>query len=271
MPETIFGSWTNSLDSLNQSFISAKPFEHVIIPNFLNEDMARQLHASFPVPHEKTIHWHHYDNPIEQKYASNDFTNPSITQFKKVFDILQLEETITLFRTITGISNLEADPLLHGAGLHAYPSNGKLDMHLDYSIHPKSGKERRCNLIYYLNDTWDPSWGGDLELRDSSLSEIKRIPLQWNTAVLFRTCDESFHGFPTPMRAPPLTYRKSLAIYYLTDPRPEATHRYKAQFVAQPGQPVTPMLKRLFEIRPSRLISPEDLDPDWRSQGQGYW
>ena len=62
--------------------------------------------------------------------------------------------------TITGISDLESDPYLHGAGLHAYPHNGKLDVHLDYSIHPVSGKERRVNLIIYLNKDWRDDYGG---------------------------------------------------------------------------------------------------------------
>jgi hypothetical protein len=270
-PLSIYGPWIENVSELHETFSSAKPFEHVIIPNFLREDLADTLHKLFPLPHEETVQWFHYDNPIEKKFATHDFEKPSLIQFKQIFDILQSEETLKLFRRITGISGLESDPYLHGAGLHAYPSNGKLDMHLDYSIHPKSGKERRCNLIYYLNKEWNPVWGGNLQLRDTTLTEIKEVPLQWNTAVLFRTCDESFHGFPVPIQAPPLTYRKSLAIYYVSDPRPEATPRYMAQFSPLPGQTVTPMLKRLYEIRPKRLITPADLDLDWRSQGQGFW
>jgi Rps23 Pro-64 3,4-dihydroxylase Tpa1-like proline 4-hydroxylase len=48
-------------------------------------------------------------------------------------------------------------------------------MHLDYEKHPYSGKERRLNLIYFLNKEWDSNWGGELELCDKYKS-IFRIP-----------------------------------------------------------------------------------------------
>lgn len=270
----MFGEWVNNIPSLTQSFKTAKPFEHVVIENFLEDSIALRLSIAFPTPvRESTLTWHHYDNPLEQKYACNDFGNAKLHRYKNVFDYWQSEETVSLFRQITGIPNLESDPHLHGAGIHASPTRGKLDMHLDYSIHPQSGKERRLNLIYYLTDDWDDSWGGNLQLRDPSLTHVKEIPLKWNTAVLFRTCDESYHGFPTPMKCPPGVFRKSLAIYYVTPPRPEATHRLKAKFVPLPGQPVSEGLKKLYEVRPERRITENDMWDGWREEGvaSGYW
>lgn len=38
-----------------------------------------------------------------------------------VFDSLQHPDTVDFVRRLTGIPDLEADPHLHGAGLHAYP------------------------------------------------------------------------------------------------------------------------------------------------------
>ena len=39
-------------------------------------------------------------------------------------------------------------------------------MHLDYSIHPISGKERQVNLIFDMNrdSYWKQEWGGHLHL-----------------------------------------------------------------------------------------------------------
>jgi Rps23 Pro-64 3,4-dihydroxylase Tpa1-like proline 4-hydroxylase len=268
----MFGNWIHDIPSLTQKFQAAEPFEHVILENFLQEDLAKALTVAFPTPErEKNIVWHQYDNPLEQKFACNDFENPGLSRYKSVFDRWQLEETVELFRQITGISDLEPDPFLHGAGIHTSPTRGKLDIHLDYSIHPLSGKERRLNLIYYLNETWDETWGGNLQLRDPSLTQIKEIPLKWNTAVLFRTCDISYHGFPEPMRCPPAEFRKSLAIYYVTPPRQEASHRFKAKFVPLPGQPVSDKLKKLYDIRPERRITENDLWEGWREEGEGYW
>ena len=43
---------------------------------------------------------------------------------------------------------------------------GKLNIHKDYSIHPRVDppKQRKLNLIVYLTEDWNPEWGGALEL-----------------------------------------------------------------------------------------------------------
>jgi Rps23 Pro-64 3,4-dihydroxylase Tpa1-like proline 4-hydroxylase len=121
-----------------------------------------------------------------------------------------------MMSTITGISDLESDPYLHGAGLHAYPHNGKLDLYLDYIIHPVSGKERRVNLIIYLNKGWRDDYGGYLQLWNADMSECKSIITpSFNSAVLFRTTDISYHGIPYPLKCPLKEYRKSMTIYYI--------------------------------------------------------
>ena len=45
--------------------------------------------------------------------------------------------------------NLYPDCGLHGGGWHTHGVGGKLNMHPDYAIHPKSGLERQLNLIIY--------------------------------------------------------------------------------------------------------------------------
>jgi Rps23 Pro-64 3,4-dihydroxylase Tpa1-like proline 4-hydroxylase len=276
---SILGDWVSSIDKYSNEFKNAKPFEHVVIPGFLKDELAQELVRIFPRPLETSqkLHWHFYDNPLERKYALNDFSDSTLEPFRVVFDFLQSDEMVSIVRRLTGIENLECDPFLHGAGLHAYPNNGKLDMHLDYSIHPKTGKERRVNIIYYLNQDWNPEWGGQLHLRDSSLSaeSEKKVEVGFNSAAVFRTCDDSFHGLPTPIRCGEGRYRQSLAIYYVSDARPEATPRYKAQYFPLPGQPVSDALKKIYDIRATRLLTPEDLSgpawEDWRNRGNGYW
>jgi Rps23 Pro-64 3,4-dihydroxylase Tpa1-like proline 4-hydroxylase len=163
----MFGDWTNRIPQICQTFQSASPFSHVVINNFFDEETVNTLRTEFPDPDNSSsgnFDWKHYDNPIEQKYALNDFSN--LQHASSVFNFLQSAEVVDIFKQITHIENLEADPHLHGAGLHAYPHNGKLDMHLDYCIHPISGKERRVNLIVYLNKHWPSEYGGSLWLTD---------------------------------------------------------------------------------------------------------
>ena len=47
---------------------------------------------------------------------------------------------------------LNLDIGLHGGGVHLNQrSGGNLNLHKDYSIHPKLGMMRKLNLIIYMN------------------------------------------------------------------------------------------------------------------------
>lgn len=270
------GDWQFNLDQLHHDFTTATPYPSIIIPNFIEQDFFRQLVREFPSIHEPG--WHHYHNPIEKKYAREDVhRSPGVN---RLFQIFQSDEFITMIRHITGIDNLENDPHLHGAGLHAHPREGKLDMHLDYSIHPITGKERRVNIIYFLNELWLPEWGGALELWNAEFTQCEReiLPVG-NTAAMFQTSDISWHGLPKPINCPadPRICRQSAAIYYVSDPRPIATHRLKAEFRPLPDQPAPSGLMNLYQIRPTRRLTPGDiiqqLGRQWETAdiGRGYW
>lgn len=266
-----FGDWIENKKLLCDTYKNAQPFEHIVIPNFFNDSFANELERNFPLQNEKG--WYKYYNPIEKKTALNDFSNFPI--FKSLFDILQSESFVKHVQDITSISNLEKDPYLHGAGIHYHSTGGKLDMHLDYSVHPISQKERRVNLIIYLNKEWKEEYNGDIQLWDSDFTHpVQKIYPVFNTAVLFNTSDNSWHGLPRPIVCPPNIGRKSVAIYYVSDLRTNSVVRYKAQFRPLPNQYVSEGLKKLYEIRSKRIITNEDLKelyPDWESEGNGFW
>jgi hypothetical protein len=273
----IFGRWFGAAGSgsgsLHPSFSAARPFPSLVIDGFFAEETAAALEPL--VDPASGPGWHRYHNPIEIKYARDDvFALPAAA---RVFEALQSEAFLARLRELTGIADLEADPHLHGAGLHYHPRGGKLDMHLDYSIHPLSGRERRLNLIVYLNRRWEAEWGGAIELWDEACGRCERSILPaWNRAVLFRTSDISYHGLPRPIRCPPGEGRRSLAIYYVSPARPGCAARPKAEYRPLPGQPLPPGLAALYAIRARRRIEPADLDehyPGWERDeaGRGYW
>jgi hypothetical protein len=177
---------------------------------------------------------------------------------------------LTTIRQITEIEDLETDPHLHGGGLHAHCYRGRLDLHLDYSIHPITLKERRLNLIVYLNSEWKEDWGGELELWDHGdeghpETLAKAIAPKHNQAILFRTSDTSYHGVPNAI-AEPTAVRKSMAIYYVSPRRTNIVHRPKARFVARPGEKHCPLMEELREIRSHRRLTMDDVDkrfPGW--------
>lgn len=267
----LLGTWKNDLDNLEQCFLEAKPFPHVVIDGFLDSSFARAIANEFPPADDSRFFCYH--NPIEKKYATKTFDG--LPESTKLFEMFQSDEFVTLLKKITGIENLEIDPHLHGAGLAFHKRGGKLDMHLDYSIHPITKKERRVNLILYLNKEWNEEWGGALQLWDNLFTKCeKKVECVFNRAALFQTSEMSYHGLPEPLTCPENERRLSAGIYYVSEPRPNAVHRYKAQFFPLPTQPVNDRLKKLYEIRTTRILTKEDLDeiyPDWENDSGKYW
>lgn len=267
----MFGSWVDSIDEYSKKFQTGHPFEHVVIDNFFDTEYIEQLYTNFP--EKSNPHWFQYNNPIERKFALNNFIDEPV--YEELFTKLQTDETVSLLKSITSYNDLEADPHLHGAGVHYLPRGGKLDMHLDYSIHPISGKERRVNLIIYMNKNWNHEYNGDIQFWDANfVGPVQRIYPVFNRAVIFRTSDISYHGIPTPIMCPEDAARKSIAIYYVSEPRVGTTRRLKAQYRPLPKQPIDERLHKLYDIRVNRLITKDDLQtiyPDWETNGGGFW
>lgn len=240
---------------LHRDYIAAKPFPHVVIDDFLVEDVAAALYRDFPSHHADF--WYHYSNPIEEKLACDRFEHmpDSIAQALKG---LNGEATLEFLRELSAIENLQSDPELNGGGMHCIRNGGKLDVHIDYSIHPTLGLERRMNLIVYLNKDWREEYGGALELWDETIENcvVKIVPA-FNRAIIFETGDKSFHGHPNPVTCPDDISRKSIALYYLTELRADATERYRALFVARPQDDKSPEMEAFRARRSGLETGPE--------------
>ena len=225
----------NNWPQISNSYQNAKPFNHVVIDNFLKEDLAKELAESFP--HFSSEFWYEYNNPIEKKLASDDIRKfPPL--FAKVIHSLNSESFLQKVEELTGIKQLFSDPYLHGGGLHCSKRGGKLDIHLDYSIHPKLKLERRINLILYMTPNWQEEWGGAFEMWNNDMSQCEQKVLpKFNRVAIFNTDDHSFHGHPDPLTCPQDKSRNSIALYYLTEPRENASPRPRARFFKRPQDP----------------------------------
>jgi dTDP-glucose 4,6-dehydratase len=266
-----FGDWiqkNETLKELNNTFHSALPFEHIIIPNFLNKEYAEKIFNEYPVDIE-TENWYKYNNPIEKKFA-NDSISIMPRCIKKIFNLLSCKEIIEKISLLTGINNLEYDPYLHGAGLHIHTTGGKLDMHLDYEKHPYLDKERKLNIILYMSKDWKEEWNGQTQLWNNDLSEcIVKSPVIFNTAIIFKTNDISWHGLPDEITCPEGVFRKTLAYYYIAPMEAKpidnkigndgSGYRKKATFKKRPQDDNDELKEKLYKIRPLRLINDADL------------
>lgn len=239
-------------ETWQSSFVAAKPFNHLVIDNFFRPEVANALAADFP-EFDSPL-WYSYDNAIENKRALNAWDRfPKSTY--SVFSLLNSVEFLQLMEKSTGIEGLKPDVGLHGGGWHAHGRGGKLNVHLDYSIHPKLGLERRLNLIVYLTKDWQKEWGGGLQLwshdeeNKQPLACVETVDNKFNRAVLFDTTQNSWHGLPDPINCPNEVIRRSLAIYYLTEPRQESVERPKALFAPHQDQKQDPEVLALIRKR----------------------
>lgn len=250
---------TTALDSKEFDFISeqkeyiqSNPFNHLIIDNFFDAHTALKLSQEFP--DFSSGLWRQYDNQIENKKLLNHWDKfPALTY--KVLTYLNSQEFISKISKLTGISTLYSDIGLNGGGWHIHGFGGKLNVHKDYVIHPKLGLMRILNLIIYLTEDWNPDWGGGLglwshnDLKNLPEELIKDINFSFNRAVLFNTYQNSWHGLPDPIACPQKVQRKSIAVYYLTDPIPECEQRGKALFAPYKEQIDNPAILELIKKR----------------------
>jgi hypothetical protein len=152
----------------------------IIYDNFLSN--AEKVAAEFPAFNSDA--WFEYNNPIEVKKTCNNWHHFGPETYK-TFQYLLSKEFTEGLEDAFGVS-LIPDLGLHGGGLHTHARGGKLNVHLDYDIHPKLDLQRYVNLIIYLTPGWKPEWGGGLGMwedprliqRRSSASLIVRYCLR---------------------------------------------------------------------------------------------
>lgn len=243
-----------SLNGIKESFNSFKsstPFNHCVVKNFLDSSFALDIESEF-LDYESDK-WFFYQNEIEHKKALNDW-NMFPANTYSLFSYLNSPEFIDFISNLYG-KKLYADPGLHGGGWHIHGSGGNLNPHLDYSIHPKLNLQRTLNIIIYLSSQLQPPHGGHLGLwsHDSSnnapLDLIHEIVPEFNSAVIFDTTQNSWHGMSRPLIQPNGIYRKSLAIYYLCVPEKNADPRGRALFAPRDIQRGRPEIDELIRLR----------------------
>lgn len=214
-------------------FKGAVPFDHIVVDNFFTEDIAKALEAEFPAADAEV--WHSYQNAIEVKRVCNNWNLFPQTTYQ-VFAYLNSAAFTAWLGEALGLDNLSADPGLNGGGWHVHGRGGKLNTHLDYSIHPKLGRQRKLNIIIYINSGWQAEWGGQLGLwhhdRDTRGPGALAGTVEpvFNRAVIFDTTQDSWHGLPSPLTCPEDQARQSLAVYYLCPAPEQADPRGKALF-----------------------------------------
>lgn len=162
-----------------------------------------------------------FQNANEKKLATNGEykLGPKAKEFIR---FMNSQPMLDLLSEITGIPNLIPDPSLAGGGYHEIKPGGFLKVHADFNKHPTNNLDRRLNVLVYLNEDWKDSYGDHFELWNEDMTEgvTKILPL-FNRMAMFSTTSKSYHGHPDPLSCPEDRSRKSIALYYYTNGRPE--------------------------------------------------
>ncbi len=208
--------YSNKTATIRQEYVAKSPFPYLEVSDFLVPESIEQVHTDFPSVEDSF--WTHYIHYNEKKHGLTKWEHfPN--SIKEVILELRQPPFISWIEGITGYQNLFADPDLEGSGLHQTKTGGFLNIHADFSVHPKHKTwQRRVNVLLFLNKDWNPDWGGSLELWNADMSkcEVKITP-DHNKLVVFSTGKSTFHGYPTPITCPDYIARKSIALYYYTE------------------------------------------------------
>jgi hypothetical protein len=207
---------------LHDQYVAAEPFPHIVIDDFMDKEILRGLLAEWPVASTDKKYYNRPQERLKYEWRPQELNAPFLRSF---LTEMNAEPMVRFLEALTGIRYLIADAYYDGAGLHEIRRGGHLGIHADFNIHKGMNALRRLNVLIYLNDDWDPSYGGDLELWAKDMSEARhKVAPKLGRAVIFNTELDSFHGHPDPLTCPPDRTRRSIALYYYTAPEAGLQH-----------------------------------------------
>lgn len=241
--------------SMMDDYAFADPFQHAVIDDFLPNDLAQKLLAHFPQGQKE------HDKVYERGYGGlhkRQIMPHDCDQFcRDAFAFFNSAAMLKFLEGITNIHGLLPDPYFSGGGFHEISTGGLLGIHADFRVNEGLQLIRRVNVLIYLNENWQDSYGGYLELWDKEMkSAVKRVLPIMNRCVIFNTDADSFHGHPDPLTAPDGVTRKSIALYYYTaqaieNNTQESRHTH---YVARPNDSMLTkaQVKRMAKYRDKR-------------------
>jgi len=216
----------------HEQYVAAKPFPHIVLDDFLDEELAQLCVLEFP---DRPASEREYARQQENKKLEfkPETLSPALRSLFYSFNSLPF---IGFLENLTGIKGLIPDPYFMGAGLHEVAHGGHLNIHADFNHHTPLDLERRINVLIYLNRDWKEEYGGCFEIWDRTMTQrsLRVVPL-FNRCVIFNTTSTSFHGNPEPVNHPMGTSRRAIALYYYTSTWDKSRREHSTQFKVRPN------------------------------------
>jgi hypothetical protein len=240
---------------LRRSFEAAQPFAHLVLDDFITPaGKAALAGAEFPGPD-----WPHWSRFLDE-YQKEKRVCADLRRMPAPFaDLIRRccePAFLKTLEAITGLGPLIPDPYLDGGGLHMSGGGGVLAPHTDFHLYERLDLYRVINLLIYFNEDWTAEDGGRLELyrKGEATPAVSLVPA-FGRAVIFRTDDDSIHGFTEPVARG--RWRRSVALYYYTSRESERFRGDTATHWRSHGPRLTGPRLAVFEglILASRALS----------------
>lgn len=218
--------------AFREQYDAGAPYPHICFDNFLNPQILHSvLHDLSVMPEPAASH----DRAQERlKSSFNPDELPETT--RNLFRFFNSRPFLSFLSSLTGIKGLIPDPMFLGGGVHEVRNGGHLDIHADFNLHKPMKVQRRINVLIYLNEDWQPEYGGQFEIWDNNMDKCLSsfVPI-FNRCVVFNTTSTSFHGNPNPVNNPFNVARRSIALYYYTATWDGTQREHTTQFKPRPG------------------------------------
>ena len=203
------------IGALRTVYENSKPFPHVVIDNLFSEQVLDALLPEIAgmAPDQWSILEH---EGLERTVRMRPGAELGAAG-GQLLRIVHSREFLYLLSEITGIWQLLPDPYLQGSGYALMRPGDYFGVHSDRSVAYETGLTRRLAMIIYLNKSWNPEYGGQLELWNSDATRCTvSIDPSFNKTVIFEVANPNYHGVPAPLACPADRTRQSFIVYYHT-------------------------------------------------------
>ncbi len=205
-----------------------------VIDDVLPEPIAWAIYEAFPKGEEGMLSLNSFK---QRKRTSISIQpgqfNPLLQDIAKAF---QDSKIVQMLAEITGIQELEPEPVLHPGAFSIMAEGDFVNPHIDVSHDRANTKYRRLNLLFYVSPNWALENGGNLELWDERIKTPKTIVSRFNRLAVMETHRTSWHSVS---RVRVSQYRYCLNNYYYSKNSPDSVeYRHVSHFWGRPEQPI---------------------------------
>lgn len=205
---------TQDIENLHAKFLHAKPFQHVVIDNFLRPDvftaLSLEMSEYYGRNENKGKRWN--TEAESGKWGSTGLQLPP--GLKALDEYLKSSELIDLLQQISGFEDLQVTANINGIGFsffHAMKPGAYLGPHTDHTRDLNNGPYHVLNIIIYMSNTWDANWGGGTTIFEKNIKLATDVEYRPNRALVFMHSPWSVHG---TQRVSELAKTQRFSIYY---------------------------------------------------------